>query len=149
MYWDAIAAIATSLTVVLGMMLYLLNKPKIKLISASPIHWFYHYFKDEITGAALTITLKLKNEGGENSSVETKFISGERIFEADSFELAGKGKTFYGTISFILKEGSLPLKNEPLAGRLILEPWGNRTFLIGNKFINKELVFPPEKEGIN
>ncbi len=144
--WDIfVTAIATSITAAVAIMLYLLNKPRVKLISVEPIHWFYIYEGGtKKTGAGITTTLKVKNNGGVDTFCEAKFeTKNHEVFIAKEFEVGKNGAVFEGYVAlYTPKGGNLPNQEEPLEGILSLTPWGNRTFLIGRKTIKTTMTVP-------
>jgi hypothetical protein len=150
MQWDGIiTAIATSLTAGVAIMLYLLNKPKVELLEVSPIQWWYLYDNQlprdsKKSGATMTIRIKLKNNGGTNSAINVIFKNSDsKLFTMDGdLELAGKGHSFSNIIQLYLTEDNVDLGKMPLNGTLIIQPWGNRTFFIGRKTINKKVTIP-------
>jgi hypothetical protein len=149
MHWDGfITALATSITGMVAVMLYLLNKPRVKIISAIPIQWWYIYHNSlphngDITGAGMTIKLQLRNEGGTHSFCLAIFESREHIiFTGEVFELAGHGGFFDDIVSLYWSKNEMLPQPQPLKGILKIEPWGNRTFLIGRKTLTAKLTIP-------
>jgi hypothetical protein len=154
--WEAVTAIATSGTViaVLGveMIKALLEKPKVKLLSAMPLGWFDSYElkqgKRLLNGTQLVIKLKLKNEGSETTSIDGEFISedGKTFVIENSFELNGHGNTNEEIISLHLPEIGYFEKGKSLRGELRLRPWHNRRFFIfGKQWLTIKLEIPNQE----
>lgn len=137
-----VTALATSVSALVVLMLYLLNKPRVILLSAEPIHWFYTYTEGvKLTGTRATVRLRLKNAGGTDSTIEASFSCQSGVFRANALQIGGKG-AMIDTILVLVADGVTPAKGENLKGVLRLEPWGNRTFLIGKKSLSVELSIP-------
>lgn len=146
--WEAITAIATSLTVLAAitggtLMMYLLTKPRVTMLSASPIGWFYRYEDGNIVGTGITVKVKLKNRGSERTSIEGLFIDQQgRVFaSSEPLLLEGHGVVL-DTIMllYLRKELGLPEPGENLCGVLKLEAWGNRRLLFfGHKYLTVKL----------
>jgi hypothetical protein len=155
MCWQAITAVATSLTVlaILGgaIMMHLLSKPKVNVVEISPIGWF-NIFKEgkEVTGARITIKLRLENNGGESTSIKASFILGDgRIFDTiEDVLLHGHGTNLSTVICLELLKGKglIPVSGKDLKGDLILKPWGNRRLGVGKKEIRIRDVVIPENQ---
>ena len=151
MCWEAITAIATSLTVlaVLGgaLMMHLLTKPKVSILSLNPIQWFYIYEEGKrIIGTRMTIEIKLVNTGSEHTFINGIFVTSDgQSFHIDKpIELQGHGATLKDIIC--LDSSNIIAHGVALQGTLILEPWHNRRLFIGKKYLRRQVeVFEDEE----
>jgi len=97
----------------------------------------------------MTIKLQIINDGGTYSYCQVTFTAnGQVIFTGQTFEIAGHGGLFDGIISLEwTRDNKEPPKPQLLEGILKIEPWGNRTFLIGRKVLETEMVIPYDIRG--
>ncbi len=157
MQWEAITAIATSLTVLAAigapMVMSVLNKPKVFLTSPEPkAEWYYLYRKDNdkevIDRVEIFVTLNLKNNGQEGTNVEgvfeTKRFGVDIMFRSTNMiRLLGEGVRIEEACMHLhsFPQNVILQKGETLHGTLKLKPWGNRKLLIfGKKYITSELT---------
>ena len=150
MCWESITAIATSLTVlaVLGgaLMMHLLTKPRVAILSVSPIGWFYIFEGgNKRVGTKVSVNLRLENSGSEKTFIKGKFLTQDgKIFTLSGYlPLEGHGTIFDTILCFDLpKEKGFPLNGEVLHGFLKLEPWGNRRLWFGKKYLTAKIDIP-------
>jgi len=124
-------------------MIWLYTKPKVKLLEATPIGWFYLYKNGtEVIGTRITIDAKLLNDGAESSHLlSALFESGGMLFRSnESLFLKGRGMI---TDSYIMLDlpinSGKPERGKVLHGTLKLKPWGNKRLCCGQKYLTKDL----------
>ena len=138
----AIATVLTVLAVLAGgaVMMHLLTKPRVSILSLSPIHWFYIYEGCERkVGTTITINVKLLNSGSERTTINGAFITPDaQTFYTDrQIELGGHG-TIQETI-ICLNSPSIISHGVKLQGTLVLEPWHNKRLFIGRKYLKRQI----------
>ena len=130
-------------------MLWLLNKPKVYLLSMGEAEWYFTHKDEVIDKSEIALKVRLQNKGFEGTSIsavfEAKLPNQERgIFHSvNNFEMSGQGKIQEPTMILDLPivEGQ-PVKGNTLSGKLKLEALGNRRLLLGKKYLIKSLDIP-------
>jgi len=155
MGWQVVGAIASILTVLAvlaggGVMLWLLNKPKIHLLSPQPTgEWYYIYKEGEkLIGAEIIISMRLENNGKEATTISGTFeinIRGKQhtFCSNEKIRLEGEG-TIIETNMWLRAtfQGDYLQEGDCLHGLLKLEPWGNRRLIFGKKYLTVKLNIP-------
>lgn len=141
-----LTVIFTGLTVVAvlaggAVMLYILTKPKVSILSLSPIHWFYiSEGGEKIVGTKITIDIKLLNSGSERTNIDAVFktTNGETFFIDKQVRIAGNGTIKENIIS--LSSPTIVPHGTELRGNFILQPWHNRRLRFGKKQLEKQII---------
>ena len=153
MDWNSITAIATSLTVLVGLgasaMIWMFTKPKVELLNSSPVGWFYSY-KDgkDIDGICIAVNVELVNNGSENTTLTGSFTdSDSKIFLLNNpIKIEGHGERARAILHFELPYNNKFTERKTIHGTLELEPWGNRRLFFGKKYLTRELNITEKQE---
>ena len=134
-----------------GVMLWILNKPKVYLLRKPRGLWYYT-FKDGVAkaGSEILLSLMLQNKGVEATSIviwfEAEFSdsSMKAVYWAkDTIRLQGNLALTRASVSLYLSiDKGQPPEGETLHGLLFLEPVGNRRLIFGRKVLTERIDIP-------
>jgi len=154
MCWQGITAIFTGLTVLAvlaggGVMLWLLLKPRVRIVSPLPQGiWYYDYEKgNKKAGARIVLSVGFRNDGSDATTIDIFFettIKGEPVVFTTAKEIRVMGKGTKKRADIVLRaiEGRNLKEDEILRGVLRCKPWHNRRMRIGKEYIDINLAIP-------
>lgn len=147
--------IFTGLTVVAallggGVLMWWINKPRIRLLKAEGTGWCYVYQGGEIKAVRIDVAVTLLNVGREPSNISTELevdfggsIGKDVISSEYQILLDGSGKQQRSSLSFDYQLGAKqPPELKTLRGTIRLRPWGNRRLFFWKSKLQREVEIP-------
>jgi hypothetical protein len=139
-----------------GIALWVLQKPKVSLVSVKDLAW-YRVYQDgvQLVGVQMCMTLILRNDGSEATTIDCVLyavIAGQRTQtkSEEVIPLEGKGTRREVPVTFFVpKEKGCPSDAELVDASLALQPWGNKRLVCGKRTLEEKVTIPQvERFGI-
>jgi len=128
-----------------GIILWLLQKPKVKITSVSELGWYHSYCGEKINSSVIRLKVGLINRGTEDTNVDAECtVSGMSFVSEETYPFPGKGMRKNVEISLELsRDMGMPKDGQEMQGMLKLHVWANRRlWFFGKATLQREIVIP-------